>query len=173
MSKFICNLGMVLVFAVVGTLAEAVAVKVGEGFPAIEFKHFQAGKLDDASRLGKVTIVNFWATWCESCKVEIKEMEEKFATFFINKNVNIAFVSLDKKPEKAVKWFNDNLKNPKKLLTYLYADTSFKSAETLDLDTFPMTFVIDKDGKVALIQHGYKEGDPSTERIVKKVQGLL
>ena len=100
-------------------------------------------------------------------------MEEKFAPLFKEKAANFAFVSLDKKTPNAVDWFTGNLRDPKHLLKYLYADSNFDIAERLELDTFPMTFVIGRDGKVVHIQRGYKEGEPSTDVIVEKALTLL
>jgi peroxiredoxin len=154
-------------------VSHAAAVQIGESFPTVEFKHYKSGTLDNKGLAGKVTIINFWATWCDSCKIELKEMEKKFATLQKEKDVNFAFVSVDKNSANAETWVNGNLQDPAKFLRHLYADESFAIAEKLDLDTFPMTFVIGKDGLVKHVQRGYKEGEPSTDAIVEKALAVL
>lgn len=163
-----------LLFA--GTLLpvhSAQAVVSGDVLPAISVKHHEAGQLDQAKLSGKVTVINFWATWCAACKVELKEMEEQFKVFSDEKDFHVAYVSLDKDPAKAVDWFKGNLKDPAEMLKSLYSDAGFLAAESLKVESFPMTFVIDQNGKIANIHEGFKEGENSTEEIAKAVAALL
>lgn len=151
----------------------AAAVTKGEPLPAIDVKGVNQGELNQSTLQGKVTMINFWATWCAACKVELKEMEDHFRAFSGDKDFQMAFVSLDKDPSKAVEWINANLKDPQQMISHLYSDASFAAAETLSVESFPMTFVVGKDGKVAHIQAGYKEGENSTEEMAKTIEGLL
>jgi thiol-disulfide isomerase/thioredoxin len=160
--------------ALCGALAgsKAWAVAVGDTFPAVSVKHVKDGALDNAGMQGKITIVNFWATWCAACKVELLEMEDLFRPLASEKDVQMAFVSLDKEPEKATEWFQSNLKEPDQMLKHLFMDPAFEAADKLSADSFPMTFVIGRDGKVAFVQKGFKEGEGSTEKIAKLVAEL-
>ncbi len=152
------------------------AITEGEAFPnSVVIKAYKDGELNQQKMIGRVTIVNFWATWCESCKVELVEMEDKFSPLLTHKDVQLAFVSLDKDPDKAGGWFSGHLKKPDAFIKFLYKDPEFVAAETLGFDSFPMTLVIDKEGVVKYVQKGYQEGTNSTEKIVdftKKLLGL-
>ncbi len=150
----------------------AFAIKQGDIFPAVKVPG-ENKSLDQESMKGKVTLINFWATWCEACKVELKEMEQKFASFAGNKDVQIAFISMDKDPAKAKDWVRDNLASPKFVAERLYMDAKFETAETLGVDSFPMTIIIDQQQKVHYLQRGFKEGDKSTEKMATMIRELL
>jgi thiol-disulfide isomerase/thioredoxin len=153
--------------------ATAKAVVVGDALTGVALKPVQgAGELK-ADQEGKILLVNFWATWCAACKVELLEMEEKLAARLGDKDFEVAFVSLDKEPEKASEWFKSHLKAPEKMLPHLYSDAAFELADKLGVDSFPMTIIIGKDGKVAHVQKGFTEGQGSTEKLVKVSEDLL
>lgn len=149
------------------------AVVKGDVLPAIAVKGHTASELNQASMQGKVTMINFWATWCAACKVEIKEMEEQFKAFAGDKDFQMAYVSLDKDPAKAVEWFSSNLKDPQAMLKHLYMDQAFAAAEALKVESFPMTFIVDRSGKVSYLQAGFKEGENSTEEMAKVIAQAL
>lgn len=168
--KQLRNVVAAALFALSAT--NAMAINQGDVFPAI--KAPGEGKTLDAEAMkGKVTLINFWATWCEACKVELKEMEHKFSQFDLNKDVNIAFISVDKEPAKAKDWVRDNLATPKFVGERLYMDSKFEVAETLGVDSFPITVIIDQNNKVHFIQRGFKEGDQTTEKMVTMIRDLL
>jgi thiol-disulfide isomerase/thioredoxin len=122
---------------------------------------------------GRVTMINFWATWCDACKVEIAEFEKMFPKLVKNKDFHLAFVSLDKDPKMASKWIRKNSKMANEGLAGSYHDADFVTADKLGVDAFPMTLILGKDGKIAHIQRGYTEEQKSTEAMMAKVQQLL
>lgn len=164
---------LALALAVLVAAVPARAVQVGDPWRAGPIPHIQKGAIEPQQLLSKVTVVNFWATWCEACKVELAEMEKLFTPLFSDKDLVVAFVSLDKEPDKAIAWFKQNVVSPDVMLPRLYGDATFKLAEALEVDSFPLTLVIGRDGKVAFVQRGFKEGDGSTEKLVKFVSELL
>jgi thiol-disulfide isomerase/thioredoxin len=152
------------------------AVVDGDALPKLAIKGYQGaggGELNNASLPGKITLINFWATWCAACKVELVEMEDQLKPLLGESDFQVAFVSLDKEPEKAAAWFLGNLKDPDTFLKRLYLDSKFETADELKVDSFPMTLIIGRDGKVARVQRGFKEGEKSTEELVRFAGKLL
>ncbi len=164
----------IVIGAFLASAGTANAVEVGEIMPDVAIKQESgSGTLSNAAMSGKVTVINFWATWCAACKVELVEMEEQLKPYLTDQDFQVAFVSLDKDPSKAAEWFQGNLKSPDLFLKHLYSDAAFEAADKLKVDSFPMTLVIGKDGKVAHVQRGFKEGEDSTARLVKVSTDLL
>lgn len=165
------------VFLVAGLMGlvngTARAVTVGEAFPAIATTHVESSRTSPVELQGKVTMINFWATWCESCKVELKEMESDFKALFSDQAFQAKFVSLDKDASKASDWFKKNLTAESGMYTRLFADPEFKAADVVGVDAFPMTVLIDKNGKVSHIQRGFKPGEHQTATLVRIAGELL
>jgi thiol-disulfide isomerase/thioredoxin len=156
-----------------GVAQAATAVDVGQALTGLSVKGYKSGELTPEALQGKVTVVNFWATWCAACKVELVEMEELLKPHLGEPDFQAAFVSLDKDPAKAAEWFQSHLKQPEPFLARLFVDPKFETADKLSVDAFPMTLVIGRDGKVVHLQRGFKEGQGSTQELAKLTAELL
>ena len=49
--------------------------------PEFELPTLQGGKIKLSDYRGKVLFINFWATWCATCKVEMPSMEKLYQRF--------------------------------------------------------------------------------------------
>jgi peroxiredoxin len=97
---------------------------------------------------GKVVLLNFWATWCGPCGVEIPwfiELEQKYKS----QGFAVLGVSMDEDGWTAVKPFMADHKLNYRVL--LGNDTV--SQLYGGLDSLPTTYVIDKEGRVAFPPH--------------------
>jgi thiol-disulfide isomerase/thioredoxin len=166
-------LGMFIPVAIPCT-ALAVVTAPGVEFPRMETTHLTSGKKVPVARPGTVTMVNLWATWCEACKVEIAEMEKALLpiTGVGGSKPDLKFVSLDKEPAKASEWFNKNTSAKEAMAANLYSDAGFELAEKLEADSFPMTILVGKDGKILHVEKGYKTGAEG-EAQVRKIAELM
>ena len=110
---------------------------------------------------GKVVLIDFWATWCPSCREAIPHMQ-KIARKFQGEPLMILSVSLD---EDQQKWKDFVTKN--EMTWPQYCDSNFKGtlATTFDVHAIPQTFTIDADG-VLQDQH---IGDADIEGKLKKL----
>ncbi len=74
----------------------------------------------------------------------------------------VIFISLDKDSRKAKEYFAKEFKGSSTMIDRLFSDESFKLADALGLESFPVTLVVDSSGKIVKIQEGFKEGSGST-----------
>lgn len=154
-------------------VGKAYAVVTPAPFPSLKVAGIKKGEISQKTLKGKVTVINLWATWCEACKIELKEMETVFKPLLKNKDFKFAMVSLDKDPDKAVEWIKGNMKNPAAAMKMLYKDPDFKLAEAFAGETFPVTLVVDQNGQVIHFHEGFEEGSDQTHVIKKQVEKLL
>jgi thiol-disulfide isomerase/thioredoxin len=155
-----------LLLVILGLPMPALAVKVGDVLPKIAVQD-ESGK-SVQPWAGKQTLINFWATWCDACKVELKEMATELKNLPSDRQV--VFVSLDKEPKKAKDYFSKEFKADATMLSSLFYDASFQTADTLGVESFPMTLVVDGAGKVIKVQDGFKPGTGSTEALFETLK---
>ena len=70
--------------------------------PDFEFTDASGTKIRLADYKGKVVLLNFWATWCGPCNVEIPWFNE-FETAFKDRGLSVVGVSMDEGGWKTVK----------------------------------------------------------------------
>src|SRR5580700_2703918 len=69
--------------------------------PEVTFKDLQGKDVSLASLKGKVVLVNFWATWCEPCQVEIPWMIA-FQKKYADKGFTLLGVAMDEEGKSVV-----------------------------------------------------------------------
>jgi peroxiredoxin len=110
---------------------------------------------------GKVVLLNFWATWCGPCKLEIPwfvEFEQKYK----DKGFSVVGVSMDEEGWNVIKPFLAEEKvNYRVLLGNDTVGTLYGG-----VDSLPTTFVIDREGRIAATHIGLVSKSDYQDEIV-------
>lgn len=109
--------------------------------PAFALKDFTGRELSLSSLRGTVVLVNFWATWCATCAVEMPSME-KLVTRMRGKPFRLLAISVDDGWPEIRKFFEAG--TPLEILL----DTPKAVAKQFGTEKFPESFLIDKRGQV-------------------------
>jgi len=104
---------------------------------------------------GKVTLVNFWATWCVPCKKEIKNVRKKMDDWKKEADFNYITVSVDE--ARAESLVRSYAKSQGWDFPY-YIDPNSDLMRSLNFRTVPFTIIVDKNGKIVYTHQGYEEG---------------
>ncbi|HTX40896.1 MAG TPA: TlpA disulfide reductase family protein [Acidobacteriaceae bacterium] len=90
---------------------------------------------------GKIVLVNFWATWCPPCRLEMPNLDAIAAHF--PDDVVVLSISEDQQPIQVSELLSRVKYHPVVLL-----DSDGKVARQFHVDGIPRTFVYDKTGKL-------------------------
>lgn len=98
--------------------------------------------------MGKVLILDFWATWCGPCRVEIPWFNQ-LAHEYKERGLAVLGVSMDEKGWQAIDPFVTNLK-----IGYRIVLGSEGVIRQYGVGPPPTTFIIDRTGKIAAVFAG-------------------
>ena len=119
-------------------------------------------KLSDLK--GSVVLVNFWATWCGTCTVEMPSME-RLAEKMHGKPFRLLAVSVDDDWPTVRKFFAKG--TPLEVLL----DTARDVPKRWGTDKFPESFLIDRDGTIRYYVVSNRDWD--TGDVAACIEGLL
>ena len=114
---------------------------------------------------GRYTLVNFWATWCGPCKVELPALQALKET--MGNTLQVVTISVDKSADVAAKYLADN--GVAGLDTY--TDPSLDISIALGANELPTTVLIDPSGNVIGRHTGGAEWDSPSA--VATLKGLI
>ncbi len=112
--------------------------------PEFSLKDVDGRSVNLAEYKGKVVLLNFWATWCGPCKIEIPwfvDFEQKYK----DKGFAVLGVAMDEEGWEIVKPYLTQSKINYRVI--LGNDTV--AGLYGGVDSLPTTFILDKDGKIA------------------------
>jgi cytochrome c biogenesis protein CcmG/thiol:disulfide interchange protein DsbE len=141
--------------------------------PDVTFKDLQGKDVPLSSFKGKVVVVNFWATWCEPCRVEIPWMID-FQQKFGDKGFTLLGVAMDEEGKSVVEPFVQktqfDVDGHNMTMNYpIVLGNDDLAAKFGGLIGLPTSVVISRDGKVAKRFIGLVSHD----QLEKTIQSLL
>ena len=115
---------------------------------------------------GKVVLLNFWATWCGPCKIEIPwfaDFEQKYK----DRGFAVLGVAMDEEGWEVVKpYLAESKVNYRVILGNDTVAGLYGGVESL-----PTTFVLDRDGKIASTHVGLVSKSDYENEIMQLLEG--
>jgi peroxiredoxin len=111
--------------------------------PAATFTLLSGQKISTADLKGKVYLVNFWATNCETCMKEMPQMVDTYNRF---KGQGLEFVAVAMNYDAPM--YVANYAQTRQLPFKVAMDDGSAAKQFGNVQLTPTTFVIDKDGKI-------------------------
>jgi thiol-disulfide isomerase/thioredoxin len=135
-----------------GLVKLAVADSSTTTAPDIDLKDLDGKDITLAQLKGKVVLVNFWATWCDPCRVEIPwliEMQQKYSA----KGFTVLGIAMDEEGAKVVTPFVNQerfeVNGAKSLMNYPIVIGDDAAADKFGgLLGYPTSVLVSRDGKI-------------------------
>lgn len=120
----------------------------------------------------KAVVIDFWATWCEPCKEEMPYLEKVYKEYK-DKGLAMLVITVDSSPQLE----GDIKKDVEKLgVTYpIPWDMESKVKSFYGIGAIPVTYLIDKNGKIRVEHSGFSlpEGEEFIEGLKEAFEELI
>ena len=141
-----------LIFSVLAATSLASSSLVGQPAPDFVLKNASGDNLRLSEFRGDVVMINFWATWCGPCRQEMPLLDELYSTYQ-RVGFNLLGVNIDDDSRKAMNMIAElGVSFP------VLFDTRKEVSKLYAVDAMPATIIVDRDGRVRHVHHGYKPG---------------
>jgi thiol-disulfide isomerase/thioredoxin len=151
----------VLGLAIAGSAGSLLAVDFREPAGRFKAKTLDGEMFNNEAIAGKVTLIQFWATWCQYCRADqssVDAMVDEFGP----KGLLVLAVDVGESKKKVKDYLS---KSPRACKIVLTEDTNL--AAWYAVKKYPYYLLIDRNGKIAGTQNG-AAGPDALRRLLRK-----
>ena len=134
-------------------------VQVGDEAPNFTLRDLTGNVMSLSQLRGKVVLLNFWATWCGPCRIEMPAMEQLYRTLS-RKEFEILAVSTDPQGAAVTRPFQREMGFTFPILH----DSEYRVGLAYGARTIPITFMVDRRGIVRQKIFGARDWDSPEAR---------
>lgn len=121
--------------------------------PLSSIAKLEGGSINTEAFKGKITLLNFWATWCPPCRAEMPSIERLYAQTK-GSAFQIVAVNVGERQAQVASFIEKN-----KYTFPIYLDESQQLSSVFAARGIPSTYLVDKNGKVIAARIGAMEYD--------------
>ena len=142
-------------------------LKVGDDMPEFILTSIDGKTLSSDDLYGKVVLVNFYATWCAPCNLEMPFIEKDiWAKYRDNKDFELVIIDREEKAEK-IRPFVEK----KKWAMPFYLDEKKEVYSQFATKFIPRNYLFDREGTLVLNTRGYSKED--FDMLKKEIEAQL
>jgi len=158
----------VMLLVLTARLALAGAVGPGDRLPAFDLTDWDGAPLGSGALIGKsVVVVDFWASWCVTCRAALPAIDA-MAERLRDRGVVVLAVNVDRNRSVADAWLAQRLPDRHVRLAH---DPEGTFLARCGAPGMPIVYVVDRDGVVRFAESGY--APDRVAEIERVVEGLL
>jgi thiol-disulfide isomerase/thioredoxin len=150
--------------------APANALVVGKPFPALEFVTMAGDNLTMADLKGKWVFVDFWATWCGPCLIEIPHIVELQNS--MRKRSDFAILSITLDDDGSERQVRSAVKKHKMNWPHVFGtkNGATKAADKCGVQSIPAAFLVGPDGLIKAVNMRGPSLKDDVARIMKAAE---
>lgn len=153
------------VTALAGIDSASAKLKENDAWPEMKVAVFPGKPKLEAEKLqGKAVIVDFWASWCEPCKVELPALNMLYKKYK-NKGLVVVGINVDDNVADAKTFLKDHPVD-----FALAHDKGQANAGKFGIEKMPTSFILSK-GKIVRVHEAFRPGDE--KKIEAEIKKLL
>ncbi len=143
-------LGVLLsIFAATSLASSGLA---GQSAPDFVLKSATGENVRLSEYRGDVVMINFWATWCGPCRQEMPLLDELYARYQ-RVGFSLLGINIDDDSRRAMAMVDElGVSFP------VLFDEHKEVSKLYEVEAMPVTILLDREGTVRHIHHGYKPG---------------
>ncbi len=124
--------------------------------PPFKLRNLNGDIVDSKSLIGKVVVLDFWATWCQPCIRSFPGMQKAVTKYANDADVVFLFIDTWERDEAYEQKVKDFIAKHNYSFNVLYDDgkTDSEVAPKFNIQGIPAKFVIDKKGKIRFFLTG-------------------
>jgi peroxiredoxin len=159
------NYVIALLFSILAASSLASSGMEGRLAPDFALRSSTGENLRLSEYRGDVVMINFWATWCGPCRQEMPLLDELY-TRYQRVGFNLLGINIDDDSRRAMQMIDElGVSFP------VLFDARKEVSELYEVEAMPVTVLVDREGTVRYVHHGYKPG--YEEKYLDQVRSLL
>lgn len=159
------NIALGVLFTVFTATTLASSGLAGAPAPDFVLKSASGENLRLSEYRGDVVMINFWATWCAPCRQEMPLLDDLYARYQ-RVGFTLLGVNIDDDSRRAMKMIEElGISFP------VLFDESKDVSKLYEVEVMPTTVLVDREGTVRHIHHGYKPG--YEDKYLTEIRALL
>ena len=128
-----------LVLAIVGCNSHPSPTELESDFTALDL---EGNPIKLSDHLGKIVVLNFWAVWCQPCRIEMPALEAVYQEY-LDRAVIILAVNVSESASDII-----SFRKEYGLTFPMVRDSELQAAQKYGIRSLPTTFFIDREGQV-------------------------
>lgn len=162
MKQVIITLSLLMIFS-------GFTPKPTQKFPNIDIKTLEGQNfsLDKAFAKNKLTIVDFWATWCGPCKKELDAIKSHYSNW---KKDGVELIAITIDDSQQLNKVKPMIQQKGWEYTVL-SDVNKQCLNKLGFASIPQTYIVNQKGEIVYTHSGYTPGDEN--ELESKIKALM
>lgn len=151
-----------------GEPTETISLENGEILPDLEFytEDQKPVRLSEALATRKLILLNFWASWCQACLIEMPALG-KARAMLAPLGFEIFAVNVDENPKIGIEKTRKRIEIP----FPIWIDKDGEISEKMDIHAIPVSIIINQKREILWTVYGEREWD--SDDTIEKLKAYL